>query len=427
MRMRGRPQWGRTALTCLVGLALVGWIAGAGLAGAANKLEIFSWWTAGGEADGLNAMFQVYKKQYPTVQIINATVAGGAGTNAKAVLKTRMQGGDPPDSFQVHGGAELIDTWVKTNRMEPITALYTSEGWSKVFPKDLIEMVSFSGNQYSVPVNVHRGNVLWYNKKIFDTNKLTAPKTWDEFFKVAETLKSKGITPLALGDKDKWEAAHLLEDVLLAVLGADGYRGLWTGATPWDGDGVKRALEAYAKILSYANTDHAAFDWDQAAQMLVEGKAAMNIMGDWAAGYFTSKKWKPNADYGFVPAPGTAGAFVVVTDTFGLPKKAPHSQEAQAWLRVAGSKAGQEAFNPLKGSICARTDCDPAKFDAYLQASAKDFAKNKLVPSEVHGSAAPEGFATAFNDIVNLFVTGKDVKVAQSALKKACVENKMCK
>ncbi len=425
--MREQPQWGKTALACLVTLAVVAWIAGAGLAGAANKLEIFSWWTAGGEADGLNAMFQVYKKQFPNVQIINATVAGGAGTNAKAVLKTRMQGGDPPDSFQVHGGAELVDTWVKTNRMESLTALYTSEGWAKVFPKDLVDMVSFTGNQYSVPVNVHRGNVLWYNKKIFDANKLTAPTTWDEFFKVAETLKSKGITPLALGDKDKWEAAHLYEDVLLAVLGPDGYRGLWTGATSWDGDGVKRALEAYAKILTYVNTDHAAFDWDQAAQMLVDGKAAMNIMGDWAAGYFTSKKWKPNVDYGFVPAPGTGGTFVVVTDTFGLPKKAPHPQEAQAWLKVAGSKAGQEAFNPLKGSICARTDCDPTKFDAYLQASAKDFAKNKLVPSEVHGSAAPEGFATVFNDIVNLFVTGKDVKVAQSAFKKACVENKMCK
>jgi len=80
----------------------------------AGKLEIFSWWTAGGEADALQALFDVYHKQYPAVQIVNATVAGGAGTNAKAVLKTRMLGGDPPDTFQVHAGHELIDTWVKS-------------------------------------------------------------------------------------------------------------------------------------------------------------------------------------------------------------------------------------------------------------------------------------------------------------------------
>jgi len=396
-------------------------------AGAARQLEIFSWWTAGGEADGLNAMFEIFKKRYPGVEIINATVAGGAGTNAKAVLKTRMQGGKPPDSFQVHGGEELTSTWVITGFMEPITSLARAEGWTKVLPKDLLDIVSYKGEMYSVPVNVHRGNVLWYSKKILDQNNLKAPTTWAEFFQVADALKAKGITPLALGDKNKWEAAHLFEDILLSALGADGYRGLWTGKTSWTGSGVKTALENYAKILGYVNADHAAGTWDSATQMLIDGKAAMTIMGDWAAGYFTSKGWKPNVDYGFAPAPGTAGSFVIVTDTFGLPKKAPHRDQALNWLRVAGSKEGQEAFNPLKGSICGRTDCDLNKFDVYLRSSAADFAKNKLVPSEVHGSAAPENFATQFNDIINVFVTQRNVAATQRSLQAACVSAKMCK
>lgn len=75
---------------------------------AEDKLEIFSWWTNPGEADGLQALFDIFKQRKPGVEIINATVAGGAGTNAKAVLVTRMQGGNPPDSFQVHAGQELI-------------------------------------------------------------------------------------------------------------------------------------------------------------------------------------------------------------------------------------------------------------------------------------------------------------------------------
>jgi len=82
-----------------------------------SELEIFSWWTAGGEADGLNAMFKIFNEKYPDVEIINATVAGGAGSNAKAVLATRMQSGNPPDSFQVHAGHELIDTWVVADKM----------------------------------------------------------------------------------------------------------------------------------------------------------------------------------------------------------------------------------------------------------------------------------------------------------------------
>ena len=52
-----------------------------------NQLEIFSWWTAGGEATGLAEMFRIYSEQYPDVEIINATVAGGAGQNAKERTK----------------------------------------------------------------------------------------------------------------------------------------------------------------------------------------------------------------------------------------------------------------------------------------------------------------------------------------------------
>lgn len=393
---------------------------------AESKLEIFSWWTAGGEAEGLEQFFTVYKGQNAGVQIVNATVAGGAGANAKAVLKNRMLGGDPPDSFQVHGGQELIDTWVVPGKMAPITDVWEEQGWRDVYPEQLVEMVTHDGEIYSVPANVHRGNVLWFNKKVFADNNLEAPQTFDEFFAAAEKLKAAGIAPLALGDKLKWEAAHLFEDVLLGSLGPDGYRGLWTGETAWDGPEVTQALETFDRMLDFVNEDHAAHTWDSATQLVLDGKAAMTVMGDWAHGYFLSKGSEPDVDYGWAPAPGTDGSFMVVTDTFGLPKGAPHPNAARAWLEVVGSKEGQEAFNPKKGSICARTDCDMSVFDVYLRSSAEDFKSNELTPSEAHGSAAPEGFATEFNDIVASFVTNRDAGATMSALKQACIDNGMC-
>ena len=139
-----------------------------------RRLEIFSWWTAGGEAEGLAAMFDIYRARFPAVPIINATVAGGAGSNAKAVLATRMQGGTPPDSFQVHAGHELIDSWVVAGKMEPITFIFRDNGWLGSFPKGLLDIISWKGEIYSVPVNIHRSNVLWYNKKIFAASRLAA-------------------------------------------------------------------------------------------------------------------------------------------------------------------------------------------------------------------------------------------------------------
>src|ERR687887_1296953 len=161
-----------------------------------GTLEIFSWWTAGGEADGLNEMFGIYKKNYPNVDIKNSEVAGGAGTNAKAVLATRMQGGKPPDSFQVHAGQELISTWVKAGKMEPITSIWKSEGWDSAIPKDLKDIVSSNGDVWSVPVNVHRGNALWYNKKLLDQNSIQVPQTMDDFLSALSRLKGKVQAPL---------------------------------------------------------------------------------------------------------------------------------------------------------------------------------------------------------------------------------------
>ena len=393
----------------------------------AGELEIFSWWTAGGEADGLNAMFGIFSSKYPDVKIINATVAGGAGMNAKAVLATRMQSGDPPDSFQVHAGHELIDSWVKAGKMEPVTFIFEKNGWLDKYPKGVIDILSYDGEIWSVPVNIHRSNVLWYNKAVFEEHGLTPPATFDEFFTVAEKLKAAGVTPLALGDNGIWAATHLLESVLLGVMGPEKYNGLWTGQTDWGGSEVRQALETFARMMEYVNEDHAALSWDQAAQLVADGDAAMTIMGDWVQGYYTSLGLKPNVDYGWAPAPGTKGTFIMLSDSFGLPKGAPHRDNAIAWLTVCGSKEGQDAFNPLKGSIPARTDGDRSLYDVYLQSAMDDFATNKISPSLAHGAAASEGWVTAINDVMTLFVSDLDVAAAQTGMVQACVSAGVCK
>ncbi len=384
------------------------------------KVEIFSWWTTGGEANGLQKLMDQFNSEHPDAEVFNAAVAGGAGSNAKAVLKTRMLGGDPPDSFQVHMGHELIDTWVTTGYMEPLDDVYQTYGLNEVFPQGVLDIVSYDGHPWSVPVNIHRGNVLWYNKTVFANNKIEkAPETWDEFIADAEILKAAGITPLALGDNGPWTAGHLFEDVLAGGLGADGYKGLWTGATSWSDPKVTDALNTFRTVLSYVNEDHTALTWDQANQYVIDGKAAMTIMGDWCDGDYVAKGF---TDYGWAPVPGTKGIYVALSDTFGLPKGSKHPDLTKEFLGVLGSKQGQEAFNILKGSICARTDCDYSKFDAYLQSSAADWQKDTIVPSVIHGAAASEGWVTSYTDAIAAFVTNKDVAAAQDALIQAAVD-----
>jgi len=390
---------------------------------AKGQLVIGSWWTAGGEAEGLAGMFRIYKTKYPDVEIVNATVAGGAGSVFKGVLKTRLIGGDPPDTFQLHAGLE-VEGYSPEQYLKPLDDIYTAEGLEKAFPKDLLTLLKYKDHYWGVPVNIHRSNVLWYNKALFEKAGVQPPTTFDEFFAVCEALKAKGIPPYIMGTSGGWEATHVFEDVLAGTVGAEKYRGLWAGTTPWSDPGVTQALENFKRMVSYANADHPAIDWAGAAQYLVDGKGAMFIMGDWANGYFTSKAF---TDYGWTSPPGTKGIFVALSDSFALTAKAPNPENARNWLAVCGSLEGQEAFNPQKGSICARTDCNPALFNAYLQSAMADWAKDAIVPSLAHGAAAYESWVSDVKDAINLFITTGDVASTQKALAAACVEAGICK
>ena len=392
--------------------------------GGGKQVEVFSWWTGGGEAAGLDAMIEVFNAEYPGVEFINAAVAGGAGTNARAVLATRLQAGDPPDTWQGHAGQELIGTYVAGNQIQPLNDLYEEEGWLAVMPDTLIPLISDGGNIYSVPVNIHRANVLWYNPAVLDANGVAVPTTMDEWFAAMDTLQAAGVTPLALGEQ--WTQLHLLETVMLGSLGADAYDGLWDGSTDWGSAEVKAALDDFAKVLTYTNSDAASLSWQDASKLVVDGDAAFNVMGDWAEGYFRELGSEPMAGYGWAPTPGSVGVFQFLSDSFVLAVGAPDEAGATAWLKVAGSKAGQEAFNPVKGSICARTDCDPALFGEYLQSAMDDWSNNHVSGSLTHGVVANDSWKSEIDTALGLFVQDGDVDGFQSALVAACAASGPC-
>jgi len=388
-----------------------------------GEVEIFSWWTGGGEEEGLNALIELFNEKYPDVEVINATVAGGAGSNAIAVLKTRMVGGNPPDSFQVHGGAELINTYVETGMMQPITGLLEEWGVKDKFNQQILDLCSYEGEIYSIPVNVHRGNVMFYNTAVLEENNVEPPTNMYSFIQTLKKLDEAGVVPLALGDKNKWTASHIFEAVMVSTLGADKYNGLWDGSTSFDDPGIREAFVYFDELMNYVNSDHAALTWQDATRMVYEGDAAFNIMGDWAEGYLKSNMgWTPGEEFGWLEVPGSRGTFMVITDTFGLPEGAPHPENAEKWLEVIASREGQDTFNPIKGSIPARIDADKSKYDPYLTDSISDFASNTLTPSIAHGSAAPEGFKVALNDNLNEFITTGDVDQAVERLKSDAAE-----
>ncbi|PKN82809.1 MAG: ABC transporter substrate-binding protein, partial [Chloroflexi bacterium HGW-Chloroflexi-8] len=175
------------------------------------------------------------------------------------------------------------------------------------------------------------------------------------------------------------------------------------------------------------NSDSASLSWQDASQLVVEGDAAFNVMGDWAEGYFKELGKEPKVDFGWAPTPGTAGTFQFLSDSFVLPTGAPNRDNAIAWLTVAGSKEGQDAFNPVKGSIPARSDGDKSLYDVYLQSAMEDWSKDTVVGSLTHGVVANDSWKSEIDTALGLFLLDKGVGTFQTALVAACTASGPCK
>lgn len=371
---------------------------------------------------GLDELFGRFRARHPEVGIRNL-VCGDCGF-AEQVLQNLMFQHNPPDALQAQLGRKLIDDWVVSGYMQPLDDVYQREGLNEVFPKGLLEVVSYDGHPWSAPLQVYRTNVLWYNTALFEKAGIQkAPETWDEFLADAELLKEQGIVPLALaGD---WTVGVLFESLLVGNLGPDRYQGLWSGTTAWDDPGVTAALEQFRSILVYVNADHAGLTWDEAGVgMLEDGRAAMTVLGSWAEGRYRQANF---ADYGWAPAPGTRGAYIVIADGFALPRETKQPDLAKDFLEIVGSQDGQEAFirKLADGSICARMDCDYVGSSAYQQLSAADWRSDVIVPSSA--AAISEAWEQAFIKAIQEFAITQDVSVTQAALSQACIDAGGCK
>ena len=382
------------------------------------KLEVLSWLTSGSEASALEALTENYERQYPGIVVMSDTVAGGSGSVARPVLERRLAAGNPPDAWQSHAGSELFGQYVEPGYCEPVTDLYRGGGWDRVFPKSLLDLITRDGKVYAVPAGVHRGNVLWYNKRLLEQHGITVGKqmTFDEFFAACDKLEAAGIPALAMGDSGIWASAHLFENTLLGVIGPRGWTELFGGRMSWDDPEVKQAMRYFARMQAYLNSDHAALSWDRALKKLVDGKAGFLSMGDWAEGEFARANLKPGVDFGWVSFPGTEGSFLLVVDAFALASAAPHKEAGIAWLKSIASKDAQQLFSALNGGIPARIDIDPLTLDSYQRWARADFDRDNLIPSCVHGSAAPAAFRQALDGAVAAFVADKNVDAFAGAL-----------
>lgn len=369
----------------------------------ATDVEVLHWWTSGGEAKALNVLKQDLEGQGIGWQ--DMPVAGGGGEAAMTVLRSRVVAGNAPTAVQMLGFD--IQDWGEEGATANLNDLAAKEGWDDVVPAALQRFSKYDNNWIAAPVNVHSTNWVWANKSIMDELGVSAPPAdWDGFVAMLDAAKAKGYTALAHGGQP-WQDATIFDGVVLTTGGPDFYKKsmIDLDAEALGSDTMKTVFDRMKQLRGYVDDNFSGRDWNLASAMVIENKAAVQIMGDWAKGEFLNAGKVPNEDFLCFRVPGTEGMVTFNSDQFVMFKVGDESAAAQtAMAKAVMSPVFQSAFNVVKGSVPARTDVSNEAFDACGQKGMADLAmaakNDTLMGSMAHGHAAPAAVKNALYDVV---------------------------
>jgi glucose/mannose transport system substrate-binding protein len=393
----------------------------------AGEVEVLHWWTSGGEAKSVAELKKILETKGHKWK--DFAVAGGGGENAMTVLKSRVVSGKPPTAAQVKGPS--IQEWGREGVLTNLDDVAKGANWDGLLPAVVSNVMKYQGHYVAVPVNVHRVNWMWVNPEVFKKAGAKIPTTWEEFAVAADKIQKAGFIAVAHGGQP-WQDATVFESVALGVGGADWYNRAFVNldASALNSPTMEKSFATLRTVQKAIDKDAANRDWNLATAMVINGKAAMQFMGDWAKGEFTAAGKSPGKDYVCMPAPGTKGAFTFNIDSFIMfEQKSADAKEAQ-WALASSimEPQFQEVFNLNKGSIPARTGMSMDKFDQCAKDSSAEFESSakskKLVPSWAHGMAMPASVQGAMFDVVTQFMNSNMTPKAAAEKMAAAAKSK---
>lgn len=270
-------------------------------------------------------------------------------------------------------------TWFAGNRAQffidkgliaDISTLWTDYGFAESYAPGFTALATVNGKQYFLPTSYYWWAV-YYRPSLFEQAGITkVPETWDEFLGACDTLNAAGITPITIGARFKWPAAAWFDYLNMRVNGPEFHINLMLLKESYTDERVRAVFEKWNELFEHNCfiEDPAAYDWQEAIDPMVQGQAAMYLMGQFILDSYPDEM-EDDLDFFRFPIinPDVPVGEDAPTDGFFMSANARNLQGGLEFMAFLGSQEVQQmAFDEL-GRLPTRTDIDISGADPATQ------------------------------------------------------------
>ena len=256
--------------------------------------------------------------------------------------------------------ADISDVWAANGLMDSLAASVPSS--------------TIDGKQYAIPYTYYQWGI-YYNRDAYKAAGVTPPGpegvNWADFLANCEKFKAAGIDCVTTGSSALWPVAGIFDYLSLRTNGYQFHSDLAAGKISWTSPEARAVFAEFAKLQPFVTENHAAIDWQDAAAIFVQNKAANYVMGNFAVGVF-KEGGMTNDNLGFMVFPeitaGLARAEEAPTDTIHLTSGAKNPADAKLFLAYMASPEAQSKWNAAVGQLPTNKNATVDPADPFLTA-----------------------------------------------------------
>ncbi len=338
----------------------------------------------------------------------------------KQAIRTYLVAKPAPDVLDWFAG-NRARFFIDKGLIADFSDVWQKEGWDKTYAPGFKALATVGDKQYFLPNNYYWW-ALYFRPSILKANGLEAPKTFDDLLNACKVLSDKGITPISIGTKAPWPAAGWFDYINMRTNGPEFHINLMLLKEKYTDPRVKQTFMNWKKMFDakcYADNS-AALEWGDAVTPMVQGKAAMYLMGG-----FITDTWNPatkdnpdlQKDLDFVRVPVIDPKMPIgedaPTDGVFLAANAGNLEGGKKFLAFLGSEEVSQMGVDELGRLPVRTDTKTDKFSDAQKKGIDLIQKADFVAQFYDRDTTPEMAEVGLNAFASFFADPSEANIDQ--------------